>query len=335
MLKYALRRALLALPLLWGVITIVFVLIELSPGSYADKFVGEDTSPELRDAVCAKYRCDAPGIVRYVALLGSLARLDFGRSMAGDSPVFDLVLQALPNTLVLSGVTLAIAWPLGMALGTLQAVRQSSRTDATISVTSLGLASMPTFWVAMMLQLLVSFYLGGWIQAHGGPALLALPSSGMTDPVSYEYLTAGAQVLDRARHLVLPVVAMGLAPTAAIARYMRSSMLEVIRQDFVRTARAKGLREPAVIVRHALRNALLPMLTMLGMSLPALFSGAVLVEMIFAWPGVGSLILRAVLSQDTPLVIACFFVSTCLVVAGNLAADLACAAADPRIRLDA
>lgn len=335
MLKYGVRRALLALPLLWGVVTIVFVLIELAPGTYADKFVTDDTPPALRDAVCAKYRCDDPGIVRYFALLGNLARLDFGRSMAVDAPVFDLVLQALPNTLMLSGVTLAIAWPLGMALGALQAIRQSSRTDAAISVTSLGLASMPPFWVAMMLQLLVSFYLGGWIKGHGGPALLALPSSGMTDPVSYESLTTGAQVLDRARHLLLPVVAMGLAPTAAVARYVRSSMLEVIRQDFIRTARAKGLREPAVIVRHALRNAILPMLTMLGMSLPALFSGAVLVEIIFAWPGMGTLILGAVRSQDTPLVVACFLVSTCLVVTGNLAADLACAAADPRIRLDA
>lgn len=335
-LAYAARRALLAIPLLWGVVTLIFVLVELSPGTYADKFISPEMAPAFRDAVCARYRCDDPALTRYLALLGNLARLDFGSSLSSDRSVFELIAEALPNTLLLGGVSLAVAWPAGVALGTLQAVRHDTWTDRGISLATLGLHSMPAFWLATMLQLWLSFQLGGWIRAHAPElAFLALPSAGMTDPVRFDEMTGWEQLVDRARHLALPGVAMGLASAAGAARYMRSSVLDVIRQDFIRTARAKGLRERTVVLRHALGNALLPILTLFGLSVPHVFSGAVLVESIFAWPGMGRLIYTAVREQDTPLVIACFFVSTCLVVAGNLLADVACAVADPRIRLDA
>ena len=337
MLKYALRKLLLAIPLLWGVVTLIFLLLELSPGDYADKFLNPDLPPGVRDAVCAKFHCDDPAWVRYLALMGNLARLDFGMSMDQERPVFDIIFEALPNTLLLSTVTLAVIYPLGITLGTLQAVRHNSRLDAGISVTSLFFYSMPGFWLAMMLQLFVSFHLGGWIEAtfpDSPLAWLALPSSDRVDAVLYDYMTPMEQRVDLARHLVLPGVAMGLASAAGTARYMRSSLLEVIRQDYIRTARAKGLPERTVILRHALRNALLPIITLFGLSVPYLFSGAVLIETIFAWPGMGRLIVTAIFSQDTPLIVACFFVSTCLVVLGNLAADLAYAWADPRIRLD-
>lgn len=251
--------------------------------------------------------------------------------------MFDLIFEALPNTLLLSAVTLAVVYPVGIALGTIQAIRHNTATDATISVTSLALYSMPGFWLALMMQLLISFYVGGWIEAHyagSSLALLALPFSGMTDTM-FDYMSPGEQWIDRLRHVLLPGVAMGLASAAGTARYMRSSVLEVIRQDYIRTARAKGLPERTVILKHAMRNALLPVITMFGLSVPYLFSGAVLVEQIFAWPGMGRLIVTAIMTQDSPLIVACFFVSTCLVVLGNLAADLAYALVDPRIRLEA
>ncbi|MBA2322425.1 MAG: ABC transporter permease [Deltaproteobacteria bacterium] len=337
MTRYAARKVLLALPLLWGVITVLFLLVELSPGTYADKYLNPAMSPEVAEMVRAKYQLDAPGWVRYVAMLRNLARLDFGISMDGQRPVFDVIAEAVPHTLVLSGVTLGVLYPTGIALGTLQAVGHNRWSDTAASITALFFYSMPTFWLAMMLQLVVSYELGGWIERTfaGTPlVLLALPSSDPYDAVAYDSMGVFEQAIDRVRHILLPGVAMGLAGAAGTARYMRSSMLEVIRQDYVRTARAKGLREGQVILGHALRNALLPLITLFGLSLPFLFSGAVLVETIFAWPGMGRLIVNAILQQDTPLIVACFFVSTVLVLLGSLLADLAYAWADPRIRLD-
>ena len=155
----------------------------------------------------------------------------------------------------------------------------------------------------------------------------------MVDAVMHDFMSSGEKILDRLEHLILPGVALGMASSAGLARYMRSSMLEVIRQDYVRTARAKGLSEGKVIFKHTLRNALLPIVTLLGLQLPALFSGTVLVETIFAWPGMGRVIVGAIFTQDTPLIIACFFVFTLLVVAGNLLSDLLYTVVDPRIRL--
>jgi peptide/nickel transport system permease protein len=161
-----------------------------------------------------------------------------------------------------------------------------------------------------------------------------LPSSGMKDPVMYEFMSPSQQLVDRLGHVLLPGVAMGLAGAASIARYMRSTLLEVVRQDYIRTARSKGVPEWRVTVKHAMRNALLPIVTLFGLSLPFLFSGSVLVEYVFAWPGMGQLIVEAIRSQDTPLIMGCFFVFTLVVVAGNLLADLLYAVVDPRIRYD-
>jgi len=179
---------------------------------------------------------------------------------------------------------------------------------------------MPGFWLALMLQLLFALK---WP---------ILPSSGMTDAVMYDFMGAGEQFVDRVRHMILPATALGVARAAGVARYMRSSLLEVIRQDYIRTARSKGLSEFKVVVKHGMRNALLPIITILGLQLPFLFSGSVLIEYIFAWPGMGRLIVNAIFSQDTPVIIACFFVFTLLVVSGNLIADLLYAVVDPRIR---
>jgi peptide/nickel transport system permease protein len=222
--------------------------------------------------------------------------------------------------MVLSLTTLLLVFLVGCAVGLVQAVRQYGLADNVLSGVTLFLYSMPDFWLSLMLMLLFSLRLG-W-----------LPTSGMIDPVMHDDLSPLGRLLDRAAHLLLPGVALGIAYAAGVARYMRSSMLEVIGQDYVRTARAKGLSERAVILRHALRNALIPIVTLLGLSLPALFSGAVVVETIFAWPGMGRLIITAIFTQDVPVLTACFFFFALLVVVGNLLADLLYSLVDPRIR---
>ncbi len=342
MLRYVVRKLLLAVPLVLCIVTLIFGLIELSPGDVSSKFVNEETPPELRELIIAKFRLDQPVHVRYLSMLWNLVRLDFGHSLALDRPVFDIIAEYLPNTIVLSLVTLLVAYPTGIVLGTIQAVRQNRPLDTGASVASLLLYSMPTFWLALMLQLLVGIYWAGWVQGLAGQGvvsmgtadLLTLPLSGMKDPIFYDDLSWGEKLVDRFEHLILPGFAMGFAAAAQSARYMRSSLLEVIRQDYIRTARAKGLPERVVVIKHGLRNALLPIVTLLGLSLPFLFSGSVLVEIVFSWPGMGRMIVTAIQQQDTPLIIACFFVFTVLVVIGNLVADILYAWVDPRIRLE-
>jgi peptide/nickel transport system permease protein len=330
LLRYILRKLIMVLPLLWGVITLIFVLVELSPGTVVDKFINQETTPEVRDMLIAKWHLDQPAWERYFYMMRNLVVLDFGMSMDRNEPVFDVIALYLPNTLKLSLVTMATSYPIGLMLGTIQAVFQGRKNftavDTTISVGSLFFYSMPSFWLALMLQLVFSHALI--------PYGVQFPSSGMHDTVMYAYMAPSEQRWDQLTHIVLPGVAMGLAYSAGVARYMRSSLLEVIRQDYVRTARAKGLPEVRVVLVHAFRNALLPIITLFGLSLPGLFGGSVLVESVFAWPGMGRCILQAIQSQDTPLIIACFFVYTLIVATGSLIADLAYAFADPRIRYD-
>ena len=318
--RHLAHKVLLLLPLLWGVVTLTFVLLELSPGSVIDKFINEDTSPEVRERLVAKWHLEDPAPVRYVHLVENMARLDFGVSIDQERPVFDIIAERLPNTLLLSTVSLLTMYPVGILLGVLQAVREGRAADTGISLVSFFFYSMPSFWLALMLQLLLCYW---WP---------LLPTSGMFDDVQYDYLSAGGQVWDRVIHLVLPGLAMGVAHSAAVARYTRSALLEVVRQDYIRTARAKGVSEVRIILVHALRNALLPIITLFGLSLPTLFAGSVLVETIFAWPGMGRLMVQAILSEDTPLIIGCFFVYTLVVSLGGLLAEVLYSVADPRIR---
>lgn len=321
MLAYTLKKLLMAIPLLWGVITLIFLLVELSPGDATDRFFTPETPPEVRELLQKQWGLDQPWPQRYGILLLNLAQGNFGRSIAQSRDVWEIIGEALPNTLLLSVVSLLLIQVVGITLGTVQAVRQYGWADSGLSVLGLFFYSMPSFWLALMLQLLFALH------------LRMLPSSGPYDAVMYDFMSPGEQALDRLRHLLLPAFATGIASAAGVARYMRSSLLEVIRQDYIRTARAKGLSEGRVILKHALRNALLPIITILGLQLPFLVSGAVLTETIFGWPGMGRLIYTAIFSQDTPVIIACFFVFTLIVVVGNLVADLLYALVDPRIRL--
>lgn len=321
MFQYLIRKLLMAIPRVWGVVTLIFLLLQLTPGDATDRFFTPETPPEVREMIEAKWGLDQPVHVQYGRMMGNMLQGDFGRSIAQERPVFDIIMEAVPNTLMLSIVTLVVIFGAGILMGTVQAVKQYSFIDNALSVGSLFFYSMPRFWLALMLVLIFALKLD------------ILPAAGMMDAVEYEYMTPAEQVIDRLRHLLLPGIALGVASAAGTARYMRSSMLEVIRLDYIRTARAKGLGEGTVVFKHALRNALLPIVTLLGLSLPFLFSGSVLVEIIFAWPGMGRLIVGAIFSQDTPLIIACFFVFTLMVVAGNLLADVLYSIVDPRIRL--
>ena len=321
MATYILRRLLLAIPLTLAVVTLLFALVELSPGNAADKYFTPDTPPEVRRMIEQKWGLDKPWPERYVLMMKNLLTGDFGRSTTQERPVMTVIGQALPNSLLLSMTTLFVVFLTGIVLGTIQAVRKYGLLDNALSGTSLFLYSMPDFWLALMLMLIFSLHLG-W-----------LPSSGMVDPVMHDFMGPGARFIDRLKHLVLPGLALGIAYAGGVARYMRSSLLEVVGQDYIRTARAKGLSERAVILRHALRNALIPIVTLMGLSLPALFSGAVVVEMIFAWPGMGRLIITSIFTQDLPVMTGCFFFFALLVVLGNLIADVLYAVVDPRIRL--
>ncbi len=320
MLTYLTRRILLAIPLLLAVVTLLFILVELSPGNAADKYFTPETPPQVRELIEKKWGLDRPAGERYVLMMRNLLVGDFGRSITQERPVMDIIAQALPNTIVLGAVTLFMVFVVGVLVGTLQAVKRHSWIDNSLAGVTLFLYSMPEFWLALMLMLVFTLKVR-W-----------LPSSGMVDAVMHDRMPPLAQFKDHVAHVILPGVALGVAYAGSVARYMRSSLLEVIGQDYVRTARAKGLPERIVVFRHALRNALIPIVTLMGLSLPGLFSGAVVVETIFAWPGMGRQIIGAIFTQDLPMMTACFFFFAILVVVGNLVADILYATVDPRIR---
>ena len=276
----------------------------------------------------ANYGLDQPIPIRYVKWLGSMLTGDFGHSSSYARPTIDVVLEVVPNTLLLSGCALFFAFLFGIVLGALQAVRQYSAMDSTLSVVLLFFYSMPSFWLALMLSLALSLFARNVWEWP-----LWFPASGMHSN-DYDLLPFFAQVKDLLWHLVLPTLSLALVLTAGIARHMRGSMLDVIRQDYVRTARAKGLPESSVIFKHALRNAAIPIVTLLGLYIPVLLSGSVLIEEVFAWPGMGRLMVGAISSRDYPVVMACSFVFAILVVLGNLLADVLYAVVDPRIRYE-
>jgi peptide/nickel transport system permease protein len=324
---YILRRLLGAIPLLLGVATLIFFVMALAPGDPAAVFLGPNVPPEVLEQLRRNFGLDQPIHIRYVRWLGSFVTGDFGYSLARNRPAAEVIAETLPNTLVLTGIALVLVFAIGVAAGTWQAVRQHSWSDKTLSVASLFFYSMPSFWLGLMLMLLFSLKAYEW----GWP--IALPPTGMTS-VDYEFLSRPAQIRDRIEHLILPVTTLTLVLAAGIARYTRGQMLEVIRQDYIRTARAKGLPERQVVLKHALRNSMLPVITLLGLYLPYLFSGAVFVEMIFSWPGMGRVIVDAIFQRDYPLVMATSFIFAVMVVLGNLVADVLYGIADPRIRYD-
>jgi peptide/nickel transport system permease protein len=260
--------------------------------------------------------------------MGALLQGDLGYSFSHRRPVLEVIGQILPNTILLSTAALAVAFTIGVLIGIVQSVRQYSLADQALSVLALFFYSMPSFWLALMLILVFALFARNVWEWP-----IYFPPSG-TRSVDAASLGPLERVLDRLRYMVLPVTSLALVLSAGIARYTRGSMLEVIRQDYVRTARAKGLPERAVILKHTLRNALIPVITLLGLYLPVLFSGTVFIETVFGWPGMGKTIVDAIAQRDYPLVMGTSLIFGAMVVAGNLVADLLYALVDPRIRYD-
>jgi len=328
MTRFLARRLLGAVPLVLGIATIVFFVLNLAPGDPVAMYSAPNVAPEALDQMRRNMGLDQPVHVRYVRWMGSMLRGDFGISFARNQPVRDIIAEILPNTLLLSACAMFLAFLGGILIGILQAIRQNSWADNVLSVLSLFFYSMPSFWLALMLILIFSL---GARNLWDWP--FWFPASGMTS-IDHAFMGPVERVRDRLMHLALPSLSLALVLAAGIARYMRGSMLEVIRQDYVRTARAKGLSEPQVILKHALRNALIPIVTLFGLYLPFLFSGTVFIETVFAWPGMGKLVVDAIGQRDYPVVMAGAFIFALMVVIGNLVADVLYSLVDPRIRYD-
>lgn len=321
MTAFVVRRLAQALLIAFGVATLTFLLLHLAPG---DPFVGASespyVSPQMIEQARRNYGLDQPLHVQYARYLAHLIRGDLGTSFSMHRPVLDAFGDAIPNTLLLALTALLIDFTLGIGIGVVQGMRPHSRLDRSLSAVTLLLYSLPVFWLGLMLALVFGEKLG-W-----------LPVAGVTDPVLYATRTPLGKLADRAQHLLLPALTLGLVGAAATARYQRAAILDVMGQDFIRTARAKGMSERAVLLRHALPNALLPIITLFGLAFPMLLSGAVLVETVFAWPGMGKLTVDAVLRRDYPVVTGAGLLAGVMVVVGNLLADVAYRIADPRTR---
>jgi len=324
MLPYAARRLLLSIPLLIGISLISFLVIHAAPGGPVE--MSTDLNPkataESRARLRAYYGLDQPVHVQYFRWLGRMATLDFGESFSRDGrKVSEKIGERIPVTLAINLLSMLMIFAVAIPLGIYSAFRKDSWFDRVSTVAVFTGFAVPTFWLALLLMILFGVRLG-W-----------LPISGIVS-LEHESLGAAGKVWDYARHLVLPVFVSAFGGVAGLSRYMRSNMLEVIRQDYIATARAKGLPERAVLFRHAMRNALLPFITILGLSVPGLLGGSVIFESIFAIPGLGQLFYQSVMSRDYPLIMGALVIGAFLTLVGNLLADVGYALADPRIRTE-
>ncbi len=324
MLRYLAKRLLMMVPLLLGITLISFTVIHLAPGEPTG--LATELNPrvtaEVRERLRVFYGLDKPLHEQYFRWLVRIVKLDFGRSFSPDRRlVIDKILERLPITVSLNVLSLLLILLIALPLGVLSATHQDTWLDRSTSLfVFIGFAT-PTFWAALLLMILFGVNLG-W-----------LPISGLRS-LNFDSLTPFWQAVDLLKHIVLPVTLSALTSLAGLSRYMRSSMLEEIRQDYVTTARAKGLGEMVVVYKHALRNALLPVITVLGLSLPALIGGSVIFESIFAINGMGKLFFDSVLSRDYPVVMGVLVMGAFLTLLGNLLADISYAWSDPRIRYD-
>jgi len=320
---YILKRLFLMIPLLVGISIICFSVMHLAPGSPTDMEtqMNPRASAEAKARLMAMYDLDKPLYQQYAIWIKKVLQLDLGKSFSPDHrPVADKILERLPITIFLNILSLVLILMVAIPLGVYAAVHQNSTFDRAASVLVFVGFAVPTFWLALLLMILFGVDLG-W-----------LPISGIRS-LNYEYMTTWDRWADLLKHLVLPVALSAFGGLAGMSRYMRSNMLEVIRQDYIMTARAKGLSERAVIYKHALRNALLPVITILGLSIPGLIGGSVIFETVFAIPGMGQLFYMSVMARDYPVVMGILLIGAVLTLAGNLIADVCYALADPRIRV--
>jgi peptide/nickel transport system permease protein len=322
MLFYIGKRLLLMVPLLLGITLISFVVIHLAPGEPTDlqTQLNPEASTELKERLRAQYDLDKPLLVQYGNWLGRLVRFDFGNSFSQDRrPVIDKIAERMPVTIVINVLSILLILAVSIPIGIISAVRRNSNFDRMTTIFVFVGFATPSFWLALLLMDLLGVRWG------------LFPIAGLKS-LGFEYLGPLGQVGDILHHLMLPVFVSAFAGLAGFSRYMRGNMLEVIRQDYILTARAKGLSERTVIWRHALRNALLPVITILGLAVPGLIGGSVIFETIFAIPGMGKLFYDGVMMRDYPLIMGLLVITAILTLFGNLIADLSYALADPRIR---
>lgn len=306
MQKYILRRMLIMVVIVIGVTVITFLIMQLSPGDPVELMAGPRVTPERIEALKARFGLDKPIYIQYFYWLSRIIQGDFGTSIVTGQPAGMLIYGRVPYTLVLTTAAMSISLLVGIPLGVMSAIRQYSVLDYISTGAAFFWLSMPGFWLGLMLMLIFGLYLG-W-----------LPISG------YRGLSS----------LVLPAVTLGLPQIASILRLTRSDLLEVIREDYITAVRAKGMRERIVLYRHALRNAIIPVVMITFLSIPWLIGGAVVIETVFAWPGMGRLLYKAIVGKDFPIVQGIIFIIAILTVLSNLAGDILAAYLDPRIRYE-
>ncbi|MCY8150107.1 ABC transporter permease [Bacillus paralicheniformis] len=314
MVTYIIRRTLMSIPILFGITILSFAIMKAAPGDPVSLMVDPSIKQADREKFIEKYGLNEPEHIQYLKWLGNMMQGDFGTSIVRKgTPVIDLILARLPNTLLLMLVSTILALLISIPLGVLSARRPYSKLDYGITFTSfIGLA-VPNFWFGLILIMVLSVNLG-WF-----------PTGGVMS------LNSGFSLWDRIHHLILPAFVLATADMAGLTRYTRSSMLDVLRQDFIRTARAKGFKENRVVYKHGLRNGLLPVVTIFGLMIPSFIGGAVVTEQIFSWPGLGKLFIDSAFQRDYPVIMAMTVISAVLVVIGNLIADILYAIIDPRI----
>jgi peptide/nickel transport system permease protein len=320
-LRYIAGRLVQAAVIVTIVATISFALIHVAPGDpFSAVFDNPNVSENVRATLRAQYGLDRPLPEQFVRYVGQLARGDLGWSFSHDRPVREVLASALPNTLLLMVIALVGSFALGILIALIQVARRGSAIDHTLSGISLFFFSMPDFWLAILALLAFTYWLP------------LFPVGGAVDPVMHEYMGLGGRILDRLRHLALPALTLTVLASPGVARYQRAALLDVLPADYIRTARLKGLTEREILRRHALRNALLPIISLLGLSFPALLTGAFFIEKIFAWPGMGLAVVNAIGTRDYPLVVGGVILGSIMVTVGSLLADLLYAWADPRLR---
>ena len=333
MKTYILKRLLLMIPTILGITIVTFGIIRLAPGDPAAMRIGsslqgtigdEQLAREIIEKTRAQFGLDKPIPVQYLLWLQRIVTLDFGRSYKDNRPVMDRIWERIPVTLQLNIISIFLVYLFAVPIGIFSSTHQYSFSDKAVTLFLFILYSMPSFWMATMLIL----YLGGGDHLHWFP-ITALSSLGASEMSSSEWL------LDRLWHLVLPVFCLTYAGLAYVSRQMRAGMLETIRQDYIRTARAKGVSEKVVIFKHALRNSLIPIVTLLGFLLPAMLGGSIIIESIFTIPGMGQLGFEAILSRDYPVVMAVTTIAAFLTLVGLLFSDVLYAIVNPTISLEA
>ncbi|WP_038057568.1 ABC transporter permease [Thermodesulfobacterium hydrogeniphilum] len=325
MISFLLKRFFSFLITLFGMTVISFSIIHLAPGGPLSPLTefNPKISPEYREKLVKMYGLDKPLYIQYWNWLKGIIKLDFGRSFSLDQrPVWDKIKERLPITIFINVISLVLILLIAIPLGVYSAVKAESIFDKAVTVVTFIGYAMPSFWLAIILMMIF------------GVKLHWLPVSGLHSTIGYEEMTTLQKIWDWTKHLICPLFVATFGGLAGVLRYVRNSMVEVLKADFILFARAKGLPEKVVIYKHALRNALLPLITILGLSLPGLIGGSVIFESIFGIPGVGQLMWQAVMARDYPVIMANLFLISLLTLLGNFLADLGYALADPRIRLN-